>query len=149
MIVVAIIAFLAAIGIPQLLHYKARAYQAEVAMNLASLHTAQQAYFAQHGTYTSKLGGSDGLNWKPAGYAADKAGSNNYYTYGFGGGESQEGVSFYSGKLGAPKEALIGTSVSEDGFIAAAAADLMGKGSFDVWTIDENRTIKHIKNGLN
>ena len=49
MIVVAIIVFLAVLAVPQLFHYKAKAYQAEVAMNLASLHTAQQVYFAQHG----------------------------------------------------------------------------------------------------
>ncbi len=148
MIVIAIIAFLAAIGIPQLLQYKARAYQAEVAMNLASLHTAQQAHFAQHGRYSTKLGGEQGLGWKPAGYSSNAANTNCYYTYGFNIPDGQEGVSHFTGKLNAPKEALGQATVTEQGFIAAAAADLSGKGNFDVWTIDENRTIKHVKNGL-
>ena len=42
MIVVAIVAFLAAISIPNYFRYLAKAQQTEVALNLAALHAAQQ-----------------------------------------------------------------------------------------------------------
>ena len=49
MIVVAIIIFLAVISVPQYFKYQAKARQAEVAVNLASLHTAMQSYFIEDG----------------------------------------------------------------------------------------------------
>jgi type IV pilus assembly protein PilA len=149
MIVVAIIAFLAVVGVPQLFHYKNKAYQAEVATNLASLHTAQQAYFAQHGKYTSKLNGPESLNWKPAGYKGTGQEANFYYTYGFNTPEAQEGVHYFVGKLKALKEALGQTAITADGFTAGAAADVLGKGKLDVWQLNEHRDIKNVHNGLN
>jgi len=68
MIVVAIIAFLATISVPKYFNYFAKARQAEVAVTLASLHTAQQAHYAQHGTYSNVLWGENGIGWRPEGY---------------------------------------------------------------------------------
>jgi prepilin-type N-terminal cleavage/methylation domain-containing protein len=146
MIVVTIIAFLAALGIPHLFKYKSKAYQAEVAMNLASLHTAQQAYFAQHGKYAQALSGPDGIGWKPAGYAEGAGEHNFYYTYGFNSGDAQEGVHFFTGKLKTPKELLGQTSATATNFTAAAAGTLDGKG--DVWQVNETREIKHVVDAL-
>jgi prepilin-type N-terminal cleavage/methylation domain-containing protein len=148
MIVVTIIAFLAALGIPHLFKYKAKAYQAEVAMNLASLHTAEQAYFAQHGKYTSALSGPEGLGWKPAGYTDGAAEQNFYYTYGFNCDGAQEGVHFFTGKLKASSSALGQTSADANKFTAAAAGDINGDKKIDVWTVSETREIKHVTNGL-
>jgi type II secretory pathway pseudopilin PulG len=147
MIVVAIIAFLAVLAVPQLFTYKAKAYQAEVAMNLASLHTAQQAYFAQHGKYTDVLNGENGLGWKPSGYQEGKE-SNFYYTYGFNTPGAQEGIHYFTGKLKAAKESLGQTTVSNDGFVAGAAADVTGKKKIDLWHINENRKLENIQNGV-
>jgi len=147
MIVVAIIVFLAIIAVPHLFNYKAKAHQAEVAMNLASLHTAQQAYFAQHGRYASVLNGENGLGWKPSGYK-EGGESSFYYTYGFNVPGAQEGVHYFTGKLKAPKDALNGTHVTEQSFTAGAAADVAGKGKMDVWTISEARDLKQVQNGL-
>ena len=61
MIVVAIIAFLASIAIPKYFKYYAKARQAEVSVLLASLHTAQQAYWAEHGEYKTELAGPNGI----------------------------------------------------------------------------------------
>ncbi|MFA5074606.1 MAG: prepilin-type N-terminal cleavage/methylation domain-containing protein [Candidatus Babeliales bacterium] len=110
MIVVAIIAFLATISIPKYFSYYAKAKQAEVSINLASLHTAQQAYWAEHGKYTNVLVGPDSLNWKPQG--------NFNYTYGFNFPGAQEGINFFTGKLKAPKESLGQTNLTEQSFVA-------------------------------
>src|SRR5580700_1841185 len=120
MIVVSIITFLAVLAVPQLLHYKAKAFQAEVAMNLASLHTAQQIFYAQNGYYTSILNGEKGLNWKPAGYSND-GNHNFYYTYGFNVAGAQEGVHYFTGKLKASADNLGSTDASKDSFTAGAA----------------------------
>lgn len=147
MIVVVIISFLAVLAVPQLIRYKARAYQAEVAVNLASLHTAQQTFFAQNGYYTSVLVGEDGLGWRPAGYQ-EGGKSNFHYTYGFNVPGAQEGVHYFMGKLAAPAASLGQTHAEKDGFTASASGDALGKGKVDVWTIDENRTIRHVHNGV-
>ncbi|MCF7799477.1 prepilin-type N-terminal cleavage/methylation domain-containing protein [Candidatus Babeliales bacterium] len=140
MIVVAIIAFLATISIPKYFSYYAKAKQAEVAINLASLHTAQQSYWAEHGKYTNALSGPDSLNWKPQG--------NFNYTYGFNFSGAQEGVNFFTGKLKAPKDSLGQTNLTEQGFVAGAAADITGKNKMDLWQIDQDRNIEHKQNGL-
>ncbi len=148
MIVVTIIAFLAALGIPHLFKYKAKAYQAEVAMNLASLHTAEQAYFAQHGKYTTALSGPDSLGWKPAGYS-ETGEQNFYYTYGFNNDGAQEGIHFFTGKLRAGSDALGQTAADANNFTAAAAGNVSGKNSsMDVWSISDTRQIKHVTNGI-
>ena len=72
---------------------------------------------------------------------------NFFYTYGFI-GDGQENVNFFIGKSKAAKENLNQTFASKNGFIAAAACDLTGKGKFDIWTIDESKNIKHIQDGL-
>ena len=148
MIVVTIIAFLAALGIPHLFKYKAKAYSAEVSMNLASLHTAQQAYFAQNGKYSTVLNGPGGIGWKPAGYSDSASESNFYYTYGFNVDGAQEGVHYFTGKLKAPKDALGQTSANDTSFTAGAAGDASGKNNMDVWHISETREIKHTRNGV-
>lgn len=148
MIVVAIVAFLSAVAIPQCFKYQARAKQAEVSIYLASLHTAQVAYFAQHGEYSSNLSGEQSLGWKPEGYLGGGKQEKFYYTYGFNNTDSKEGINYFTGKLGTAKNDLGETFVSKDAFTIRAAADLLGNGKLDIWQIDQNRTITHIQNGL-
>lgn len=147
MIVVAIVAFLAALSVPHYFKYLAKARQAEVVVNLASLHTAQQAYFAQHGRYTQVLLGENGLGWKPEGYKGGGKKESFYYTYGFNTPGAQEGVHYFTGKLDTPKEELGETSVTEDGFVAKAAGNVV-RGKADVWMVNENRQIENIQNGI-
>lgn len=139
MIVVAIIAFLAAIAVPKIFNYYAKAKQAEVAINLASLHTAQQAYYAEHGTYSNILSGPGGIGWKPEG--------NFYYTYGFYFSGAQEGVNYFVGKLGTPPQNLSGSNATKDNFIAKSAGNVNSK-SIDVWQIDESKKLEHVINGF-
>jgi type IV pilus assembly protein PilA len=53
MIVVAIIGILAAIAIPNFLRFQLRSKVSEVKMNLASIRTAEEAYFAEYGRYVA------------------------------------------------------------------------------------------------
>lgn len=142
MIVVAIISFLATVSIPKYFNYYAKAKQAEVAMNLSSLHTAQQAYYAEHGKYSNALTGPQGIGWEPQG-------KNFYYTYGFNFPGAKEGVNYFVGKLGAPKESLGATKADSNEFIIAAAGDVSGKNKIDVWNIDQDRNLKNVQNGIN
>jgi len=146
MIVVAIIVFLASIAIPRYMNYYTKARQAEVALNLASLHTAQQAYWAEHGEYTTELGGPNGLGWQPEGYKGGGKQENFYYTYGFNTPGAKEGVHYFTGKLQTPKETLGQSHATKDGFIAKAAANVASNKT-DVWQIDETRAIKNVQKG--
>lgn len=148
MVVIAIIFFLAAISVPQYFKYLARVKQAEVAVNLASLHTAMQAYYAEHGKYPQALGGSDGAAWAPAGYKGRGKQEPFLYTYGFNVPSGQEGVHYFTGSLGTPPEFLGPTFIEQEAFVAAAAGDIRGKGTIDVWTIDETRKIENVNKGV-
>lgn len=148
MIVVAIIAFLATVSVPQYFKYQAKAKQAEVAANLASLHTAMQAYFIEHGEYTTVLNGEGGIGWKPDGYSGGGKNEKFYYTYGFNFPGAQEGVHYFTGKLETPNDALGQTSSDQTHFVAGAAGNLSGNAKSDVWKIDEQRKLEHEIDGL-
>lgn len=55
MIVIAIIGILAAIAIPQFAAYRTRGFNATAQSDLRNLVTAQEAYFADHQTYSAGL----------------------------------------------------------------------------------------------
>ena len=146
MLVVGIIAFLAGIAIPGYRGYQQKARQAEAAIMLVSLYNAQLSYQTQKGSYSSQLQGAGGVDWKPAGYRGGGAQESFYYTYGFYLPGAQEGMQFFTGKLGAPKEALMGTSASQNGFVAAAAAPGSQEGCYDLWLINHDKQITHQEN---
>jgi prepilin-type N-terminal cleavage/methylation domain-containing protein len=148
MIVVAIVAILSAIAIPRYQSYFDKAHQAEVSMNLASLHTAQQAYWAEHGTYTTALGGPQGLGWQPEGYKGGGKQENFYYTYGFNFPGAQEGIHFFTGRLETPKEELGATHANETAFTARAAGLIKRTKKIDRWSLDQSRAITHESNGI-
>jgi prepilin-type N-terminal cleavage/methylation domain-containing protein len=148
MIVVAVIGILAALSVPYYFSYLAKAKQAEVSLNLASLHTAMQAYYAEHGSYSSVLMGEGGIGWQPAGYHGGGETENFLYTYGFNVPGAIEGVHYFTGKLGASKNELRETEVTAQTFIAGAAGDIVGKGECDVWTVNEIRSIKNIASAI-
>jgi len=134
MIVVAIIAFLASIAIPRYFKYYAKAQQAEVSMILASLHTAQEIYRAEHGKYSKNL---QKIDWKPEG--------NFYYTYGFYFPGAQEGINYFVGKLKTSPENLGDCHAQKTSFLARAAGNPTEKDNIDLWSIDETRNIRHKK----
>ena len=130
MVVIAIMAFLAMIAIPNFNRFLAKAKRAEAYMNLNSIYAAEKAYFAEHGTYSDILMGENGIGWKPEG--------KTYYSYGFTGAEGRNN---FVGKLGATSAQLQGSRADKNGFIAVAAGDIDGDGEFDIITVDENNNI--------
>ncbi len=146
MIVVAIIAFLSIVAVPNFFKFLAKAKRSEAYMNLSSLYTAQKVYWAEHGEYTSNLSGNGGLGWKPEGYKKGGAGERFYYTYGFG--QGSEGVNYFTGKLETSHSHMNMTRADKDGFVIAAVGDIDGDGKPDILTIDEKNNIEIIQDDL-
>lgn len=128
MVVVAIMAFLAMIAVPNFSRFLAKAKRTEAYMNLNSIYAAEKAYFAEHGIYSDVLMGENSIGWKPEG--------KPYYTYGFAG---SEGRNNFIGKSGAQVQ---GSRIDKTGFTAVAASDK------DIITVDENNNIVVVKDGL-
>lgn len=136
MVVIAIMAFLAMIAVPNFNRFLAKAKRAEAYVNLSSLCAAEKAYWAEHGTYSDTLYGNGGIGWKPEG--------NTYYTYGFAGAEGRNN---FVGKLKTASSHLQGRA-DDKGFVAFAAGDIDGDGDPDILTVDENNNIIIIKDDL-
>jgi Tfp pilus assembly protein PilE len=146
MVVIAIIAFLAMIAVPNLMKYLAKSKRAEAYVNLASIYTAQKMYWAEHGCYATKLCGKDGLGWKPEGYSGGGSNERFYYSYGFGSGA--EGEHYFTGKLEAPVSTLKLAKADKDSFLVLAAADIDGDQSPDIIGINEKHEIIIIQDDL-
>jgi prepilin-type N-terminal cleavage/methylation domain-containing protein len=146
MIVVAIIGLLTMMTVPSFTKFLAKAKRAEAYMHLSAIYMAQKAYWAEHGTYSATLTGTQGVGWKPEGYKGGGAQENFYYTYGFGGGS--EGGSYFTGKLNTPASHLSIARADDKGFLAVAAGDIDGDGKPDILTVDENNVIKIIQDDL-
>lgn len=138
MIVMAIIAFLALIVVPSYFKFAARAKRTEARVNLASLHGAEKAYWAEHSSYTTALTGPDSLNWQLEG--------TPQYTYGFAGAQ---GVNYIKGKLDSHVDRL-GQLAKADktGFVAVAIGDLDGDGKDDVLTINDKGELTIVEDDL-
>lgn len=128
MVVVAIIAFLAMIAVPNFNRFLAKAKRAEAYMNLNSIYAAEKAYFAEHGTYSDVLMGEGGLGWKPEGKI--------YYSYGFSGAQGRNNF------IGTSSAQIQGSRADKTGFVVVAASDK------DIITIDESNNIVIVKDGL-
>jgi len=146
MIVVAIIAFLSVVAVPNFFKFLAKAKRSEAYMNLGSIYTAEKTYWAEHGKYSSILNGPGGVGWKPEGYAGGGANERFNYTYGFAGG--QEGSSYFTGKLETSHTHMPTTKAEKSGFVAAAVGDIDGDGEPDILTIDDRNDIKLVRDDL-
>ena len=145
MIVVAVIAFLSVLAIPNLMRFFSRAKRAEVYMNLGSLYAAEKTYWIENGCYSSNLNGPGGIGWKPEGYSGGGKKEKFYYTYGFAG---QEGQNYFTGKLESVPTSLAKSFADKDKFIAIAVADINGDGKLDIMSVDENNNITIVSDAL-
>lgn len=137
-IVIGIVAFLSLLALPSFMGIFSKAKRTEAYTQLRALYMAEKAYFAEKGTYSTNLTGTDGIGWKPEG--------QTLYSYGFSSGS--EGKNYIIGSLKAPASALTGTFANASGFLAGAAADIDGDGQYDYLTIDQNGAIKIVKDDL-
>jgi prepilin-type N-terminal cleavage/methylation domain-containing protein len=146
MIVVVIIAFLATIAIPNFMRYLAKAKRAEAYINLGAIYTAEKLYWAEHGCYTNKLSGLNGVGWRPEGYAGGGAQEKFYYTYGFG--QGNEGEHYFTGKGGGTVKDLSKSFANPHEFLIIAVADIDGDGKPDIIAINHHHEIKIIVDDL-
>ncbi len=145
MIVVAIMAFLAMIAMPNLMNFLAKAKRAEAYLNLHSIYAAEKTYFAENGTYSPVLSGQDGIGWKPEGYKGGGRQEKFHYTYGFPGAE---GKNFFTGKLETPSSHLSNGKADKTGFLAVATGYINGHDKPDIITIDQDNTITIVQDAL-
>lgn len=146
MVVVAIVAFLAMIAVPNFKKFLAKAKRAEAYMNLHALYAAQKAYWAEHGEYAQALSGDNSAGWQPEGYKGGGEKENFYYTYGLASGG--EGTHHFTGKLNTSPSHLSAARVGKDTFVIAAAGDISGTGKPDIITVDQDNKIVIVQDGL-
>ncbi len=135
MIVVAIIAFLSIIAVPNIMNFLAKAKRTEVYVNLGAIWAAEKYYYSEHGRYSDALTGPNGIGWRTEG--------EPLYTYGFAG---SEGVNYMIGKLKA-SGADLGkySSAGSDGFTVVAIGDIDGDGKLDVITMNDRKQLKIVE----
>ncbi len=139
MIVVAIIGILAAIAIPNFMTYQAKSKQSEAKGNLAGIYTSEVAYFGDNNTYNDNFGA--------IGFVVASTGSQRY-SYNIN-SQTLQGTSFttcstFSG--GGVSAGLTGAPPSATGFTAAAAGNIDGDTTCDLWVIND---IKGMLNPVN
>lgn len=137
MVVIAIIACLSALALPNLMKFLAKAKRTEAYLYLRILGQAEKAYFAEHGMFTKNITGPQGLGFIPEGTCN--------YTYGFPQGAA--GESYLVGSLNTPASALKGASLTKNGFVICAAGLIYGDKP-DVLSIDQNMVIKIVSDAL-
>ncbi len=130
MIVVAIIGILLTVAVPNFLKYQAKAKQTEARANLAALHTAEIAYFAENNGYID--------DFNAIGFAVSGSSQRYYYEI----GKSSIGT--------LPPGCTASTldQASPNAFVAVAIGNIDGDSTCDVWTINEDKILKNVTNDV-
>ncbi len=169
MVVVAIIGILAAIAIPSVSKYMAKARQSEAKANLSSLYTAEKAFFAEYNAFDSRFGA---VGFTPEGQlrynvgfgaAGFQAGAANGYTTALVAPQTAVSASGYCGADGAMANGctmLYGTNnvapaavqaanvTTSNTFIAGANAFIQTGAAEDRWTINHLKVITNTQSGI-
>lgn len=172
MVVVAIIGVLAAIAVPQVNKYIAKARQSEAKTILSSLYTSEKAFFAEYSAYHDMFGA---IGYSPegklrynAGYAAAVAAANkagpaqgynnpptvapgirfNTGTYCGAAGAFANGCTILNGLGGAAPAAPGGSTMTLTTFTIQAQANIYGAGN-DVWQINQDKDLRNPTPGIN
>lgn len=170
MVVVAIIGILASLAIPSVGKYMAKARQSEAKSQLASLYTAEKAFFAEYTAYhgmfgpvgyspegkiryvvgfsaTTNANASNGYN-----AVAPTAPGNSINTFAYCGTASTMtyGCMMLNGATNAtPTAADLGTAVlTQSAFVAGAGGIVHTGGIMDRWTINEKKELNNSQDGI-
>jgi type IV pilus assembly protein PilA len=124
MIVVAIIAILAALAIPNFLSFVVKARRTEVKTNLEAIYKAESSYFGEKDIYSNSF---VEIRWVPVGVA--------YYTYTLG--------NEYFGKDNTvnPPPASVAPVATDNEFKAFGWGNIDTDSRVDVWHIDQDRVL--------
>lgn len=174
MVVVAIIGILASLAIPSIGKYMAKARQSEAKTQLASLYTAEKAFFAEYTAYHSMFGA---VGYSPEGRlrynvgfsaAASQAGPGNGYNnaptaapgnaistsaYCGAAGVMANGCATLNGATNAAPGAIATVTgiaaLTTNTFVAGATAVVHQTGGDDHWTINEQKLLLNTRSGIN
>ncbi|AHZ86501.1 hypothetical protein Bb109J_c1164 [Bdellovibrio bacteriovorus] len=173
MVVVAIIGVLASIAVPSINKYLAKALQSEAKTNLSSLYTSEKAFYAEYTAYHSAFSAVGytpegklrynlgfGANTGNAGAAngftttvTNPAGINTLVYCVANGGQmtTARPCTMLNGATGGQPPAL-GTGYAVNSttgvFTAGASAIIHSSGATDVWSIDQNKELRNVTNGI-
>lgn len=176
MVVVAIIGVLASIAVPQVNKYIAKARQSEAKTMLSSIYTSEKAFYAEYSAYHDMFGA---IGYSPEGKlrynagfaaavgAAQKAGPNQGYNnpptalpgtatnVGNYCGASTTAMTYGCALLfglnnAQPAAVAATTPMTLTSFQVRAQANIYGATTnFDVWQIDNNKTLTNVTPGIN
>ncbi len=130
MIVVAIIAILAALAIPDFLRYVTKTRQSEAKMNLGEIYVAQMAYYGEHSTFA---GGGEAFNkigWEALTRSAAK------YCY-------LMDSALWAAARGCPSSMPSPLSSTARSFTVIAAGNIDNDAFIDVWGINNSKVLKN------
>lgn len=170
MVVVAIIGVLAAVAVPQINKYIAKARQSEAKTILSSIYTSEKAFYAEYTAYHSVF---RAIGYSPEGKLRYNAGFSaagtpataangftlpaaqvgtlrNTVQYCGAAGVFSNGCAMLNGATGAAPPNLPATVLNSatSQFRAAAIANIYGSAN-DTWTIDHNKDLRNTVNGIN
>ena len=174
MVVVAIIGVLASIAVPAVNKYIAKARQSEAKTSLSSLYTSEKAFYAEYTAYHSAFqavgyspegkmrynvgfsaagtnaGTANGFN--PTSVTNNSFNTNAYCVTGGGSMTASQSCAMLNGATGAAPPAFTGTYVTNttNGTFTAGAVAVIHAGATggDVWTIDNNKDLRNVTNGI-
>ena len=131
MIVVAIIAILAAIAIPNFLSFISKSRRTEVKSNLEAIFKAEIAYFGEYNTYSTSF---SVIRWVPVGVAI--------YTY-------TTGSEYYGKSLASnPEPAVVAAGADALSFSAYGWGNIDTDSTIDTWHIRQDRVMVNDTNDL-
>lgn len=151
MVVVAIIGILAAVAVPNFKTYQAKSKTSEAKLHLASLFTAETAFYTDYDTYETCLGAMG---------VSDPG--NKYYSFGFatavnadagcaGNTVNSYGADKGTGATGATVVGNLPASTAGAATFTAGTAGTIASGfgaaRSDAWSINENKVITHVRIG--
>ena len=168
MVVVAIIGVLAAIAVPNISKYIAKARQSEAKTNLSSLYTSEKAFYAEYTAYDTRF---DAIGYSPEGQLRYNVGfSANHFNAGAGNGYNGGGTAAFfntvaycgaagaltrgctilNGATGAAPDAITGSLATVNTFTASSAAIIMNGNPAvaDRWAITHEKILSNTTSGI-